>query len=349
MRRILIFAPAWVGDMVMAESLVAALKRAEPDSSIHLLAPPWTAPLGERMAGIAKVHRIDAAHGRFDLMARIRLGRSLGPEKFDLAIVLPGSFKAAIVPFFAGVPTRRGYRGEMRYGLLNDIRVLDKEALPRTIDRFVALAAEPGDPLPLVTPPVLRHDTDAARAIAGRLGLAGEARPIIGLCPGAEYGPAKQWPATHYAALAEMLHRQGYAVWIFGSGKDRIVAEDIGILAVEKNPDAVPVNLCGRTSLLEAIDLMGLTSGIVTNDSGLMHVAAAIGRPLVALYGSTTPAMTPPMTDEARIMERTLSCRPCFKRECPLGHLNCLKLIEAGEVKEALMPLVAPPPPPAFH
>ena len=336
MNRILIVAPAWIGDMVMAESLVAALHRREPDAIIHLLAPPWTAPIGDRMAGVAATHRILSVHGRFDLAKRVALGVSLKAEKYDLAIVLPGSFKSAIPPFVARIPKRRGYTGEMRFGLLNDARHLDKTALPRTIDRFVALSDDGNGAVPAVTPPILRHDSAAAAALASKHGLADEKRPIVALCPGAEYGPAKQWPASHFSALANSLADRGIATWIFGSKKDKPVAETIIRLVGTGDPQATPVNLCGATGLLEAVDLMSLTSAVVTNDSGLMHVAAAIGRPLVALYGSTSPAMTPPLGKMVRIIERNLACRPCFKRECPLGHLDCLNLIGATEVVDAL-------------
>jgi heptosyltransferase-2 len=346
MSRILVVAPAWVGDMVMAESLVAALHRREPAAVIHLLAPPWTAPLGERMAGVAATHTIASVHGRFDLVKRMSLGRDLKDERYDLAIVLPNSLKSAIPTVVAGIPKRRGYVGEMRYGLLNDARTLDKAKLPRTIDRFVALADDSVGAEPTVTPPILRHDPQAARAIAERLGLASESRPIVALCPGAEYGPAKQWPASHFAALAAILAAEGFAVWILGSAKDKAIGDEIVKLAMAHEESAVPVNLCGATGLLEALDLMSLSTGVVTNDSGLMHIAAAIGRPLVALYGSTSPAMTPPLGKAVRIVERTLPCRPCFKRVCPLGHLDCLNLIGAAEVAERLNEMIGPKPTP---
>jgi heptosyltransferase-2 len=283
------------------------------------------------MPGVTKMHPIRVQHGRFDLLERIRLGRRLRDEKYDLAIVLPGSLKSAISPFAARVPVRRGYVGEWRYGLLNDARKLDKARLKRTIDRFVALAAGRGEQPPEAPRPVLSHDPDNGRAVAGRLGLSLSAKAVA-LCPGAEYGPAKQWPAAHFAALADILARQGYQTWIFGSSKDAEIGATIVRLATARNRNAVPVNLAGRTDLIEAIDLLALTAGVATNDSGLMHIAAAVGRPLVAMYGSTTPEMTPPLGLNVRIVERTLPCRPCFQRVCPLGHLDCLNLIAANDV-----------------
>jgi heptosyltransferase-2 len=294
------------------------------------------------MAGVRRTIVTEAKHGRFDMLKRIRLGMSLRGEAYDLALVLPRSFKSALTPFFAGARRRRGYRGEMRFGLLNDVRRLDEKALPRTIDRFVALANDDPEVLPNVSPPILRADAAAAKTIAAKLGLAGEKRRIVALCPGAEYGPAKQWPTAHFAALAALLAQEGYAAWIFGSDKDRETAEQIRTLTAARDKAAAPVNLCGRTSLIEALDLMSLTAGVITNDSGLMHIAAAIGRPVVALYGSTTPAMTPPLAKAVRILERTLPCRPCFQRVCPLGHLDCLNLIGAADVDAALQEVVAP-------
>jgi heptosyltransferase II len=339
-RNVLVVAPAWVGDMVMAQSLVAELKRRAPADAVDLLAPPYTAAIGARMPGVRRTIAIGTAHGRFDLLERVRTGRALRASAYALAIVLPGSLKSAIAPLMAGIPKRRGYVGEWRYGLLNQARRLDKKRLRRTIDRFVALAGEPNDPLPAIIPPVLSHDPDQARALAAKLGLAGE-RPVIALCPVAEYGPAKQWPAAHFAALADRLAKAGFATWIFGSPKEAPLGETVATLAAAHSKTTAPINLAGRTTLIEAIDLLSLTAAVATNDSGLMHVAAALKRPLVALYGSTTPDMTPPLGSTVRIIERTLPCRPCFKRTCPLGHLDCLNLIPAAEVADAVLSVAA--------
>ncbi len=334
MSRILVVAPAWLGDMAMTQSLVAVLKRNEPDAEIDLLAPPWTAGLGARMPGVRRTIAIDLAHGRFDFAKRRAVGRSLRAERYDRAIVLPNSWKSALVPWAARIPKRTGYLGEMRYGLVNDPRHLDKAKLVRFVDRFVALADVAGAPLPEVPFPVLNHDAANGRATAERLNLVSD-RPVIALCPGAEYGPAKRWPAAHFAELAEKLAKAGYRTWIFGSGKDVAIGESIRALA--RAEDAAPINLAGKTDLAAAIDLMALTVGVVTNDTGLMHLAAAIGRPLVAIFGSSTATRSPPLSTRATVVDRDLDCRPCMKRECPLGHLNCLKLIPASEVAERIL------------
>jgi heptosyltransferase-2 len=327
--------------MVMVESLVAALLRKNPATEIDLLAPPWTAPIGERMSGVSATRSVDFAHGRFDLWKRISIGRELRRARYDLAILLPNTLKSAIVPLVAGIPIRRGYLGEMRYGFVNDIRHLDAEMLPRTIDRFVALGDENDGDVPEVSWPHLNVDTENRLEAARNLGLSEETRPVIALCPGAEYGPAKQWPASHFAAFARRMIDRDFAVWIFGSAKDRAFAEEIADPASAADPARAPVNLCGKTSLLQAVDLLSLAAAVVTNDSGLMHVAAALQRPIVALYGSSTPAMTPPLAADVRILERSLSCRPCFKRVCPLSHLDCLKTIAPDEAVEAVLEVMS--------
>ena len=332
MTRTLIVAPAWIGDMVMAQSLVAALKVGDPGGSVDLIAPPWTAPLGERMPGVRKSLVFESAHGRLDLLERIGAGRRL-KSCYDLAIVLPRSLKSAVIPLAAGVPQRRGYVGEMRYGVLTEPRPLDKRKLPRTVDQFVALAGREGGQ-PAVAAPVISADLAAGRALAVQLGLSLE-KPIVALCPGAEYGPAKQWPADHFIALGTRFADEGHALWIFGSPKERALGEGIAAAIGE-----AAVNLAGRTRLLQSVDLLGLASATVSNDSGLMHVAGALGLPTIGLFGSTSPGVTPPMGARTAAMEIDLSCRPCFERTCPLGHLNCLVHLTPDSVAARLQALM---------
>ncbi len=328
----------------MTESLVTALRLAHPGARIDVAAPGWAAPVCERMNGIGKIHSVGVVHDRFDLTKRIALSKALRAEAYDLAIVLPNSWKSALAPFLAGIPVRRGYVGEMRYGLLNDIRTLRAERLPRTIDRFVALAGAEADSLPGDFDWPKLQSSEAGRAgAAARLGVTVGAFPIVAICPGAEYGPSRLWPAANFAAVARDLVLRGYAVWLFGSTKDSETASDIVALVASEAADGHVVNLCGRTQLSEAIDLIDAATAVITNDSGLMHVAAALGKPVVAIYGSTTPRMTPPLTARARIIERTLPCRPCFQRSCPLHHMNCLKLIQPDEVTGALLGLLGSP------
>ncbi len=333
-RRYLIAGPAWVGDMVMAQSLFVTLRQRDPDAEIDVLAPAWSVPLLERMPEVREAITVPVGHGEFGLAARWRIGRALHARHYDHAIVLPRSFKSALIPFFSGARVRTGYRGEMRYGLLNDIRPLDKSVLTQTVQRFVALGQPAGAPLPPPIPePKLKVDPANQQRLLQALELDLE-RPVIGFMPGAEYGPAKQWPLTHYAELAAALVGEGYQIWLLGSAKDREVAARIA-----GNLEQVH-NLCGRTDLVDAVDLIGLCRVAVSNDSGLMHVAAAVGTPLVALYGSSTPDYTPPLTRHAEVLYLGLDCSPCFKRDCPLGTTACLEQITAADALVAVKKIV---------
>jgi heptosyltransferase-2 len=281
-------------------------------------------------------------HGELGLGTRWKIGRMLKASHYDQAILLPNSLKSALVPFFAGIPLRTGFLGEMRHGLLNDIRRLDKVRLPMTVQRFVSLGLPMGADLPEPLPsPRLRATPEKFAELRTRLGLA-DPRPAIAFMPGAEYGPAKQWPLTHFAALANALAARGYQVWVLGSAKDAPAGEEIRRLAGD------PVsNLCGRTALADAIDLLAMSEAAVTNDSGLMHVAAALDKPLVALFGSSTPDHTPPLSGRAAIRYLRLECSPCFERNCPLGHTRCLVEITPDSVLSALEALGVPDATPA--
>ena len=326
----LIVAPAWVGDMVMAQSLVQALLQQSADAEVHLLAPASTAPLGRRMPGVARTHELPVAHGESALRKRRRLGLALRPQAFDAAYVLPNSFKSALAPWWARIPQRTGWLGEARYGLLNDWRRLDPALHPRMVERFVALAHPPGAQLPKPPPPpVLEVDEGQRAALVSRLGLSLD-RPVVALCPGAEFGPAKRWPAEHFAALAKARMRAGRSLWVLGSPNDRQLGAAIAGLA----PGVA--DLTGRTSLPEAADLLSLAEAAVTNDSGLMHVACALSVKVVALFGASSADFTPPLNPTAKVLAKTLDCRPCFRRTCPLGHLNCLRTLKPEEAAAAL-------------
>lgn len=336
-RQILVVGPSWVGDMVMAQSLFMTLK-AEGPCEIDVLAPGWSLAILERMPEVRGGIAMPLGHGQLGLKERWRLGRELAKRRYDQAIVLPGSLKSALAPFFAGIPRRTAFRGEMRYGLVNDMRPLDKAALPMTVQRFVALGRSAGKPLPLSFPrPRLVANPGNQARLRSELGL-DAARPAIAFMPGAEYGPAKQWPLAHYGALAAKLVARGYQVWVLGSTKDAPAGEEIAAHAGEGEGEGVH-NLCGRTQLGDAVDLLGLCAAAVTNDSGLMHVAAALDCPLVAVYGSSTPDHTPPLSDRVAVRYLRLECSPCFKRVCPLGHTRCLHDITPDSVLAALATL----------
>lgn len=326
-RRYLIVGPSWVGDMVMAQSLFNTLKKLYPDCIIDVIAPAWSLPILERMPQVNRGIALAVGHGEFSLLRRIKLGRSLRKYAYSHAIVLPRSWKSALVPFFAGAKVRTGYRGEMRYGLLNDIRQLDKKLLRQTVQRYVVHAYDSDfNQVPDIPFPCLEVDASNRERLIKELGL-DLVRPVIVMMPGAEYGPAKQWPEKHYRQLAKLLIDKGYQVWVIGSGKEKALGQ-----TVIEGLGQHAINLCGRTELVDAVDLLSCAEHAVTNDSGLMHVAAAVGIKLSVIYGSSTPDYTPPLTDGAAIHYRNLDCSPCFKRNCPLGHLDCLIGIDANQV-----------------
>ena len=337
MNKALIVAPSWIGDTIMAQPLFARLLAKNPGLQLDALAPRWVAPVLHRMAEIRDVVDSPFGHGQLSLKPRWRLARTLSARGYDAVYVLPNSLKSALVPFLAGIPQRIGFTGESRYGLINIRHTLDKHALPLMVERFAQLAEAPGNPLPRPIPhPRIRSTAADQAKTLSELGLEKPAR-IVAFCPGAEYGPAKRWPAAHFAELAKKLAEQGCAIWLFGSPKDHAVAEEICRLA-----PGLCRNLCGATSLGQAVDLLALADLVVCNDSGLMHVAAALDRPLVTLYGSSSPGFTPPLSDRADILSLKLACSPCFKRECPLGHLDCLNKLLPEQVLAAADKRMAP-------
>ncbi len=330
-RSVLVVGPSWIGDMVMAQSLCMTLRQQCPEVQIDMLAPAWSLPVVARMNEVREGIESPFGHGVFDWPGRHRLGKSLRDRAYDQAIVLPRSFKSSLVPFHAGIPLRTGYRGEMRYGFVNDMRELDRARLSSTVSRYVALGMPADTALPDPLPyPRLRIDPENRDSAVARLGLDATG-PVAAIVPGAEYGPAKQWPAASFAALARTLNRQGTAVWIFGSEKDRGLGDEIAASAAEGT-----VNLCGRTSLPDAIDLISIAGHAVTNDSGLMHIAAAAGTRVIAIYGSSSPEYTPPLTDRAEIVWLQLECSPCFDRTCRFGHYRCLNEITTQRILDAI-------------
>jgi heptosyltransferase II len=316
---ILVVGPSWVGDMVMAQSLFKLLLERSPQASVDVLAPAWSLPVIARMPEVRKGVVSPAGHGEVGIRGRWKVARALRRENYEQAIVLPRSLKAALIPWLAGIPRRTGFRGEMRFHLINDMHQFDERKLDQTVKRFLALGLEPGEELPATPQPHLQVSPTHQREVMERLRLNRD-RPVIAMMPGAEYGPAKCWPIEYFSALAAMLTSHGYAVWVMGSGKDSEAGETIA-------RDGGAVNLCGRTELEDVIDLLGYCEQAVSNDSGLMHVAAAVGTRVVALYGSTSPRFTPPLTDNRVLHYLGIECSPCFQRECPLGHFRCLREI----------------------
>jgi heptosyltransferase-2 len=320
--RILVVAPNWIGDALMAQPLLARLREKAPRAQVDVLAPEWVAPVARRMPEVDDVIAVPFRHGELGLRSRWKIGRELKARRYDQAIVLPNTWKAALVPFFADIPVRSGYAGEFRYGLLNLTYRKKNRAMPL---HYGQLSEPPGSEPELPLPsPSLRFAVHEVEAAKRKFGL--PARYAV-LCPGAEYGPAKRWPY-----FAELARRLSIAPVLLGSKNDQEASAGIG-----------GKNLVGETTLDEAMNLIAGAHVVVSNDSGLMHVAAALGRPQVALFGSSSPLHTPPLSPAARVLWLRVECSPCFQRVCPLGHFRCMRELTVETVYEELQNLAVQP------
>lgn len=298
----LIIGPSWVGDMLMSQSLYRHLKQQNPEREIDVLAPNWCRPVLARMPEVNQAIEMPVGHGSLQWGLRKEIGQQLSQTNYEQAFILPNSLKSALIPWFAGIPKRTGWRGEMRYGLLNDLRRLDKAVFPLMVQRYVALAQEKGMPAmskESILKPKLSIDHEQLSQTLDAFKL--DTQHAIAFCPGAEFGPAKRWPDYHYADLAKALIAGGHQIWLFGSQKDQEVCQQITQQLTDEEQKRCH-NLAGATSLPQAIDLIAHCQAAVSNDSGLMHIAAAVETPLVALYGPTSPGFTPPLSDKAEVI-----------------------------------------------
>lgn len=339
--RVLVVGPSWVGDMVMSQVLFRLLQQTRPGVEIDVLAPAWSGPILARMPEVNHALTKPIGHGEPALGRRWKIGRALRASQYDQAILLPNSFKSALIPFFAGISRRTGWRGEMRYGLLNDLRHLDSQRLPLMVQQFAALGLDAGAELPAaLLPPRLVVDDQEAAGCRQQFGLLAS-KPLLALCPGAEFGSAKRWPLEYYGELAVTYLRRGWQVILLGSGKDREVTSGIAAIAGD---NANCLDLAGVTELAQAVDILSLADAVVSNDSGLMHIAAALSRPLVVVYGATSPGFTPPLNENSSVISSDIDCAPCFQRECPLGHHRCMRDTPASLVTAKLDALLASNP-----
>lgn len=327
--KILVTGPSWIGDMVMAQSLFKFLHDKTPDLIIDVLAPAWTLPLLDRMPEVRKGIPFHSRHGNLDLMMRIKTGLRLKSEQYDEAIIIPRSFKSVIPAWFAGIKKRTGFN--TRLGLINNARTFIATRNELFIRRYISLVADDAytiraDALP---EPRLRVDNSRSELLLAKYDL--DRNGFVAFAPGAEFGPSKQWPSAHFAALADGLMDKNLQCIIIGSEKDARVGKEI--MQASKAKDII--NLCGKTTLPDVIDIISAARCSVTNDSGLMHLAYASGTKLIAIYGSTSAEYTPPLSSNSIIFQKKISCRPCFERTCRYGHYNCLTRVTPEEVLSA--------------
>jgi heptosyltransferase-2 len=345
----LIIGPAWVGDMVMSQSLYKLLKNNSPAAKITVLAPSYTLPLLNAMPEVDEALPLNFPRRKLSFLKRRALGRSLKDKGFTEAIVLPNSFKSALVPYFANISKRTGFIGEFRYGFLNDWRKLEAKRYPKMIDRFCALGLPAGSEAKDLPHPELILKKEWEKTVNEKWPPEPIFKPILAICPGAEFGPAKQWPAKHFAELAFLKIKAGWKVWLFGSKKDEKVGQEI-MEEIERLAEqgSAGLNVCsfiGSTSLEEAMVLLSRATAVVSNDSGLMHIASALQKPVVALYGSTSANFTPPLSQKAKVVTLNLSCQPCFQRVCPLkgeAHMACLNHLKPSFIEQELEKILLP-------
>ncbi len=327
--RTLIISPNWIGDAVMAQPLLQLLRMRYPERSIDVLAPPWVAPVWRAMAEVDTVIEAPFRHGKLQLRERWSFAQRLRRRRYADAYVLPNTLKFALIPWLAGIARRIGYVGEMRYGLLNVLYRHDKKS-PLPMVQFYAALAGPRDQIEVPRPVLTVSKTQIDAALTTN-GLSDVARVIV-FAPGAEFGSAKRWPTEHFAQLALTIAQEDSAtrIVILGSAKDREVGDEI----VAHAPAVI--NLAGTTSLSEAIALIAHADAVVSNDSGLLHIASALNRKIVAIYGPTDPLHAPPFSDASASLFLGLDCAPCRQRECPLGHHRCMQNIAPQRVLQAM-------------
>ena len=318
----------WIGDFVRCHSVVKLLRERFPDRPVDVLATSLCAPLADYMPGLREAIVFDLPRSRLGLRQQALLAGRLRARRYGAALVMPRTWKSALAPFLAAIPQRTGFVGEARFGVLNDWRWGERK-LPRMVDRCAALALPRDAALPAEWPrPELNVPPAEVAAWRRRKGLPAEGRPAVVLAPGA-VGPSKRWPASAYAALARRLLTDGIAVWVVGGPAEKAIAQEIA-------GDTAARDFTG-TDLREAILALAAATAAVSNDSGLLHVAAALGTPTVGIFGPTSPWHWAPLNPLAATIQADieLPCRPCHKPVCRLRHHRCMIEISADQVLAA--------------
>ena len=327
-KAVLVVAPSWLGDLVMSQTFLKLIKG--QNCSVDVLASKALHAVLQYMPEVNNCLTSPFTHGELKLQQRFAFAKTLRPKQYLHAYILPNSLKSALIPYWAQIPLRTGWLGEYRYILLNDLRTTATK-IPLMVERFAKLALPSNSPLPQLPWPQLQVTTKTQTITLKRLNISIAQRPILALCPGAEYGIAKRWPPQYFAQVAQKKYREGWDIWLLGSLKEKAIAQEI-----QAYSENICLDLIGKTNLQEVIALLATTTAVVTNDSGLMHITAALNKPLVAIYGSSSSKFTPPLTSRAKILTLNLPCSPCFKRTCPLKHLRCLNDLQPELVLQAL-------------
>jgi heptosyltransferase-2 len=319
----------WIGDFVRCHTIIQMLRQRFPDRPVDVLSTTLTAPLTDYMPGLRQAIIVDLPRKVLALARHRALAARLKAENYGTTLVMPRTWKSALAPFLAGIPERIGFAGEARLLLLNDLR-FGERALPRMIDRCAALALPKGAKLPSELPaPRLQVPASEVSAWRDRRGLTENGRPVVTLAPGA-VGPSKRWTSAGYAALSRRLLAEGFAVWVLGGpGEKPLAAEIVG--------DSAARDLTG-SDLRDAILALASASAAVSNDSGLLHVAAALGTPSIGIFGPTSPWHWAPLNPLAATIQTAskLDCQPCHKPVCRFGHHRCMQEIGTDQVFTAV-------------
>ncbi|MBL7004917.1 MAG: lipopolysaccharide heptosyltransferase II [Gammaproteobacteria bacterium] len=317
MSRVLVIAPQWLGDAVMSHALIQLLAE---QHTVDVLCAEWLSAVYRRMPHVEQVTGIDLKHGKLPIKYYWQVAQQL-KGRYQQCFIIPRKLKSALIPWFAGIPKRTAYLGESRYFLVND-RVQQDPQQHFWVEKVCGLFKSGVKLAELPNPKLIVNEQSKAEWLQ-RLEI--KDRKLIALMPGASYGPSKQWPIENFSQLAQQLASSSTVI-VLGGQAEFEIGEAI------KQGNAGVINLCGKTSLEDTIDLLALCDSAVSNDSGLMHIAAAVGCFVKALYGSSSPDYTPPLTTSKTIYSDTLGCKPCFKRQCEFNHYDCWRKISVNRV-----------------